>query len=109
MVLDVPNTFIQTNIPRKKYGEERLIMKITGVLVDMILELDSQTYSNCVVFGYVYKLVYVIVLIEIYGMLVEAIFVYRKFCGDLENIGFQFNPYDPFVAYRIKFCKQHTE
>ena len=41
MVLDVPNKFIQTNIPPKKYDKERIIMKITGVLLDMLLGLDS--------------------------------------------------------------------
>ena len=41
MVMDFPNTFIHTNIPPKKDGEESLIMKITSVLVDMLLELDS--------------------------------------------------------------------
>ena len=40
MVLDVPNTLIQPNIIPKKDGEEPVIMKITGVLVDMIFELD---------------------------------------------------------------------
>ena len=37
MVLDVPNAFIQTNIPTKKYGEEEVITKITGVLVDILV------------------------------------------------------------------------
>ena len=37
MVLDVPNTFIQTNIPPKKYGEKMLIIKMTGVLVNILL------------------------------------------------------------------------
>ena len=37
MVLDVPNYFIQTNILPKKDGEERAIMKITGVLVYMLV------------------------------------------------------------------------
>ena len=37
MVLDVLNTFIQAKIPPNKYGEGKLTMKITGVLVDMLL------------------------------------------------------------------------
>ena len=50
MVLDVTSTFIQTNRPTKKDGKERAITKITGVLLEMILELDSETYSKRVVF-----------------------------------------------------------
>ena len=33
MVLDDPNAFIQTDMPPKKYGEERVIMKVKDVLV----------------------------------------------------------------------------
>ena len=46
MFLDVPNTFIQANMPPNKDGEERVIMKITGLLVDMLVELDSETYRK---------------------------------------------------------------
>ena len=50
MALNVTNAFIQTNIPPKKYGKEKDMMKITGVLVDMLAELDSDTYRKHVVF-----------------------------------------------------------
>ena len=41
-------------------------------------------------------------------MLVSALFFYKKFCGDLENILFEFNPYYPCVANSIKVGNQHT-
>ena len=50
MVLDVYNTFIHTNIPLRKDCKERVIMKITSVLVDMLVELDSETYRKHMVF-----------------------------------------------------------
>ena len=43
-----------------------------------------------------------VVLRSIYGMLVELLLFYKKCCGDLEKFGFEFNPYDPCVATRIK-------
>ena len=33
---------------------------------------------------------------------------YMKFKGDLEKIGFKFNPYDPCIANRIVKKKHHT-
>ena len=84
MVLDGPTTFIQTNIPPKKYGEERVITKIIGVLVNMILELDSETYKKHVVFENGNKVIYVFLLRAIYGMLVSALLFDNKFHGDLE-------------------------
>ena len=41
-------------------------------------------------------------------MLISAMLWYNKFRSDLENIGFEFNPYDPCVANQIVNEKQHT-
>ena len=49
MVLDVPNAFIQTAIP-KSDKEDRVIMKITGVLVNMLVEINPEVYGRHVVF-----------------------------------------------------------
>ena len=38
MSADVPNAFIQTEMPEIKQGKERKKMKITGVLVDMLIQ-----------------------------------------------------------------------
>ena len=62
MFMDVTNSFIQKKIPPKKYGKERVITKITGVLVDMLPELDSETYSKQVVFENGNKLINIFVL-----------------------------------------------
>ena len=39
MTLDIPNAYIQTEMPNVKDGEERVIMKVQGVLVDWLLEV----------------------------------------------------------------------
>ena len=106
--MDISNAFIQTKIPPNKYGEERLIMKIIGVLVDMLVKLDRETYRNHVVFENGRKVIYVVVLKSIYGILVAALLFYNKFHGDLQNIGFELNTYDPCVDSRIKVGKKHT-
>ena len=41
-------------------------------------------------------------------MLVESLMWYSKLRGDLEDIGFEFNPYDPCVANIIVNDKKHT-
>jgi hypothetical protein len=35
MTCDIPNALIQALMPKVKDGDERVMMKITGVLVDM--------------------------------------------------------------------------
>jgi hypothetical protein len=62
MTADVPNAFIQTEIPKVKPGDDRVIMKITGVLVDMLIQLDPECYKEFVVFEKGKKVLYVEVL-----------------------------------------------
>ena len=83
MCVDIPNTFIQTAMPELKAGEERVIMKITGVLVDMV-DISSELYGSYVVYEKGRKVLYVQVLKAIYGMLQAALLWYKKFRSDLE-------------------------
>ena len=107
MVADVPNAFVQTAIEPKEKGE-RVIMKIRGALVDMLVELDSQKYEPYVTDERGNKVLYVNMLKALYGMLQSALLYYKKFRKDIEDIGFKINPYDPCVANRIVDGKQHT-
>jgi hypothetical protein len=108
MTADVPNAFIQAQMPETKEGEERIFMKITGVLVDLLVQMSPEIYGPYVVFENGRKVLYVQVLRALYGMLVAALLWYKKFRGDLEEIGFKFNPYDPCVANRTIRDSQHT-
>ena len=108
MTADIPNAFIQAQLPPRKEGEERVIMKITGVLVDLLVELDSETYGPYVVFENGKKVLYVEVLRGLYGMLIAALLFYRQFRKDLKKFGFKFNNYDPCVANKIVEGLQQT-
>ena len=83
-------------------------MKITGVLVDTLLNSDPDLYSGYVVYENGEKVVYVEVLKAIYGMLISAILWHKKFRKDLENNDFAFNPYDPCVANKMVNGSQQT-
>ena len=108
MCVDIPNAFIQTLMPPTKDGDERVIMKITGPLVDMLVELNQALYGPYVVMEKGRKVLYVIVLRAIYGMLEAALLWYKKFRKELEGVGFKFNPYDPCVANRVVRKLQQT-
>ena len=108
MCADLPNGFIQTEMPKVEKGEERIIMKITGVLVDMLVQLNPQLYGPCVVYEKNHKVSHIQVLRAIHGMLQLSLLWYKKLRKDLEEQGFEFNPYDPCVANQVKKDKQHT-
>ena len=45
MTADIPNAFIQTKLPDIKDGEDRAILKITGVLVDLLVQMALKVYG----------------------------------------------------------------
>jgi hypothetical protein len=108
MTADIPNAFIQAELPEPEEGTDRVIMKITGVLVDLLVGMSPEIHGSYVVFEKGHKVLYLRVLRALYGMLSAALRWYEKFRKDLEGIGFKFNPYDPCVANRIVKGKQHT-
>jgi hypothetical protein len=108
MCVDIPNAFIQTHMPEIGPGDERVIMKITGVLVQMLTQLNPELYGPHVVYEKGKQVLYVQVLRAIYGMLQASLLWYNKFRKDLEGYGFKFNPYDPCVANKTVNNAQHT-
>ncbi|CAJ1937397.1 unnamed protein product, partial [Cylindrotheca closterium] len=42
MTLDVPNAFIQTYMPDAKEGEDRIYMKITGMMVQILIDMAPE-------------------------------------------------------------------
>lgn len=105
MVIDAPNAFVQTDVPPQ---EEKIVMKIKGVLVDILLELCPGVYDDYVVYENGEKVVYVEIMKALYGMLIASLLWYKKFRADVEKIGFEINPYDVCVANSKVEGKQHT-
>jgi hypothetical protein len=95
---DIPSAFIQALLLKKDPGDDRVVMKITGVLIDMLVNINPELYGPAVVLEKRKKVLYVEVLKAIYGMLEAALLWYKTFRKDLEDVRFVFNPYDPCVA-----------
>jgi len=108
MMADVPNAFIQAHLPQLEEGEEQVIMKITGVFVNLLVEMTPEVYGPFVILDNGKKVLYVQVLCGLYGMLIAALLWYKKFKSDLEANGFIFNPYDACVANKQVNGKQQT-
>ena len=47
---DVPNYFTQVDMTKAKLYKERVIMKITGVLVDLMVIISQNLYGTYVVY-----------------------------------------------------------
>ena len=101
MLLDVPSVYIQADVPTPRSGQDRITMKLTGILVDWLLELEPDTYGKYVVMENGVRTLYLIVTKAIYGMLIASVLWYKKFWADLLRVGSIFNDYDPCVTNRM--------
>jgi hypothetical protein len=106
---NIPNAFVQTEVEKADKDGNKTIMKISGVLVSILCELDA-TYKEFVVYERKNPLpvLYVHVGMAINGMLVSAMLFYKKLAADLQGYGFEINPYDPCVANKMVNSKQLT-
>ena len=107
MTCDIPNAFVQTEMDKTEKGE-RVTMKIRGALVDILLEMDYEKYGSFVTKENGRRILYVAMSKALYGMLDSAILYYKKFRKDIEEQGYEVNPYDPCVANKMIEGKQHT-
>ena len=104
---DIPNAFIQTHVDERDSQGDRIVMKIRGAMVDMLIEIDPE-YEDFVAVENGQRVLYVHILRAIYGMLMSGLLFYKKFRASIEKIGYEVNPYDPCVANKIINGKQHT-
>ena len=108
MCADIPKAFIQAEMPNISDGEERVTMKISGVLVDMLVQLSPKIYGPSLCLRNNKRSSTFKCWKAIYGMLQAALLWYNKFQQELEKEGFEFNPYDPCVGNRMKDGSQYT-
>jgi len=105
-VIDIPNAFVQTRIEDEK---DMAIIKIRGVLVDILVKIDSDAYKSYVTTDKKgMKQLLVQCQNALYGTMVASLLYYRKFTKSLMSIGFELNPYDPCVANKIIEGEQMT-
>lgn len=70
MTIDIPNAFVQTDIPD---GEEKIIMKIRGVPVDILCDIAPKVYQDYVEQEGKHRALYVQMLKALYAMLVASL------------------------------------
>jgi len=105
-VIDIPNAFIQTRIEDEK---DMAILKIRGVLVDMLLQVAPDVYGPYVTTDKKgVKQVIVQSQNAIYGTMVASLLFYFKLRKTLTRNKFVINPYDLCVFNRTVNGKQQT-
>jgi hypothetical protein len=85
-VIDVPGAFMQADM------DELVHIRFTGKMVDLLLEIDQDMYSPCVVNEGKEKVKYVELLKALYGTVHAARLFWEKLTGKLLEWGFTANP-----------------
>ena len=78
MTVDTPNAFTQTEIDQQD-GEDKTVMKIAGVLVDMLAEDSPDTCAECMACKNDKKTLHVEALRATHGMLMSTLLFHMKF------------------------------
>jgi hypothetical protein len=99
--VDLPNAFCQTVITDAD-AEHRIIVRLRGALVDMLVDIAPKVYSPYVTTNKKgEKILLVRCMNALYGSMVASLMFYKKLVKALKSYGFEYNPYDPCVANKI--------
>ncbi|GKY97397.1 hypothetical protein MPSEU_000698200 [Mayamaea pseudoterrestris] len=101
-VVDVPGAFMQAEM------DELVHVRFTGKMVELLLEIDREMYEPCVTMENGEKVIYVELLMALYGTLRAARLFWEKLSAKLLEWGFEKNPYNPCVCNKIVNGKQIT-
>eukprot|EP00957_Ditylum_brightwellii_P101280 7717577-Ditylum_brightwellii.AAC.2 len=79
--------------------DDKVIMVMEGRLAKLMVQTAPELYQKCLGVGKKSKpILYVKLRKALYGCLKSALLFYNKLVGDLQDLGFKVNPYDPCVA-----------
>jgi hypothetical protein len=92
---DIPGALIQSDM------EGDVVMKLEGVMADVILKIDPTNYKKHTVLECGKPVVYVKFKKALYGIVQAALLFWQNLSSQLEEWGFVINPYDFCVANKM--------
>jgi len=84
---NMPDAFVQTDVKMIDKDSNQTKMKIRGVLVDILCEMDK-SYVEYVTLKGTQKVLHMHIVKAIYGLLVSAMLFYKKLVRDLTKYRF---------------------
>ena len=91
--LDLPGAYLHAE------NDEHITMLLKGKLAELLLQVDPSLYRKYVITNSKGEpMLYVKLAKALYGLLKSALLFYKKLRGELEDMMFEVNPYDPCVA-----------
>ena len=102
-ILYLPDAYLHAK------NDEHIIMLLKDKLAELLVQVDPSLYRNYVITNSKGEpMLYVKLAKALYGLLKSALLFYKKLRGELEDMGFEVNPYNPCVANKIVNGTQMT-
>eukprot|EP00957_Ditylum_brightwellii_P022548 1701161-Ditylum_brightwellii.AAC.1 len=93
---DIPVAYLDADM------DDEVIMVMEGQLAELMVQMAPELYQKYLEVGKNNKpIMYVKLCKALYGCLKSALLLYHKLVGDLQDLGFEVNPYDPCVANKM--------
>jgi hypothetical protein len=93
--VDIPGAFLQADM------DEIVHMKITGTMVEILVQLQPSKYKKFVLMENEKNVLYVQLNKALYGTVQATLLYWRKLTAKLQEWRFKINPYNWCVANRI--------
>ena len=103
MNMGVTNALVKTEAPQ---GDKRVMMKIRGEIIDMLLEIDPEKHKDFMIGEDRNKVSHAYILKEFHGMLMASVLRCNKFRKGIEAEGYKVKPCDTCVANKTMKGKQ---
>ena len=107
----LPSSTFPMHLSRARVEREQdmVIMKLRGVLVDILLDIAPETCKKCITENKKGdKQLIVQCQNAIYGAMMSSLLHHKKFTGSTVEHGFVINPCDPCIANKTVDGKQMT-
>ncbi len=92
MTVDIPGAFLHAD------NKDFVIMKMVGTLAKLMVKTNPKFYRQYVILEKGTSVLYLQLQKSLYGMMKSALLFYRKLVSELQEMGFEINPYNPYVA-----------
>jgi hypothetical protein len=102
-VVDIPAAFMQVDL-----DDETIHVRLTGKMVELLLEIDRELYEPYLVRERGEIIMYVELLMALYGTMRAARLFWERLSRQLVDWGFTPNPYDSCVVNKMVDVEQLT-
>jgi hypothetical protein len=104
VTIDIPEAFLHATNEDCDY----VVMRMNRMLAKLMAKTDPKLYQKYLTNEKGKKVLYLFLQKALYGIMKSALLFYRKLISELNEMGFEVNPYNPCIVNKIVNGSQMT-